>query len=444
MRIMLTALISPFCEIPVLDSLRHSLLPAPHSRIFAVCSENHSLNDQTFPFFVITSLLIFWLVMVSIQLIFVLFIFSRTAFSVFPPPVSLSENKHPAQQGVTVVICARNELDNLTELLPLLDAQHYPTFEILVMDDRSTDGTTAFLENIATERNHIRFIRIDKEHEHVTPKKYALTIALKKALYPTVLLTDADCRPASADWITQMVSQLATADKQLVLGFSPYEHRPGFLNLLIRSETLFTAVQYFSLALAGRPYMGVGRNLAYRTQLFFANRGFYSHMNVVGGDDDLFVNEVATGQNTAVCLDPATFMWSKPKETWVDWRLQKRRHLNVGNYYTFGNKFRLGLLTGSHVLTWLTGLFVGAVILYHEIAHYAFTPDEWLLLLIATGTFAFRILAFWGIVGRISYRLAHTVPWSIMPFMDLLLATYYGIAGLQTIISRRKKRITWR
>ncbi|WP_460953095.1 glycosyltransferase [Spirosoma litoris] len=392
-------------------------------------------------------LLIIWLLVVSIQLIFILFVYSRTAFYRVPEHTTLgvqSTARTGSTSGITIVVCARNELENLTELLPLLDAQNYPHFEVLVMDDRSTDGTHLLLENDIAQLEHVRFIRIDKEHEHVTPKKYALTIALKKATYPIVLLTDADCRPASDDWLSGMVAPLVDDQKAISLGFSPYEHRPGLLNFLIRSETLFTAVQYLSLALAGRPYMGVGRNLAYRTSLFFANRGFYTHMNVVGGDDDLFINEVATGQNTAISIHPDTFMWSKPKETWADWRLQKNRHLNVGKYYKSGNKFRLGLLTGSHVLTWTFALITGIIVLVHEWYQQSFTANEWLLLLSGVGVFLFRMLTFWGITGRISYRLAHTVHWAIIPFMDVLLAIYYGLAGIATMFRRRKKRLYWR
>ena len=377
--------------------------------------------------------------MVSIQLIFILFVYSRTAF--YRPPAQSDEGAPP---GVSIVVCARNELENLTALLPLLNAQHYSNFEVLVMDDRSTDGTHTFLEHEITALEHVRFIRIDRAHQHVTSKKYALTIALKSVHYPTVLLTDADCRPASTDWLAGMVAPLTNPTKAIVLGFSPYERRVGFLNLLIQSETLFTAVQYFSLALAGYPYMGVGRNLAYHTNLFFANRGFYSHLNVVGGDDDLFMNEVATGPNTAVCLDSATFTWSKPKETWAEWRLQKQRHLNVGNYYKWGHKFRLGLLTGSHVLSWLLAMMVGLLLLVNSLWNHSFTNDEWLLLRLGTGCFVFRLLAFWGIVGRISYRLGHTVHWAMVPFVDLLLATYYGLAGGKALLTKRKKQLHWR
>nr|WP_026262119.1 glycosyltransferase [Spirosoma panaciterrae] len=396
---------------------------------------------------VITVLLIAWLIMVGIQLIYIFFVYSRTALYRQSEPGDVNRQQplsSGSTVGVTVVVCARNELDNLQELLPLLNEQDYPHFDVLVMDDRSTDGTLLFLENDIAHLDRVRFIRIDKEHEHVTPKKYAITIALKKATYPIALFTDADCRPASTNWLAGMVAPLATDQKELTLGFSPYYQQPGLLNLLIRSETLFTAVQYVSLALAGSPYMGVGRNLAYRISLFFANRGFYSHMNVMGGDDDLFVNEVATGKNTAVCLHPDTFTWSAPKETWSEWRQQKRRHLNAGKYYKPGHKLRLALLLGSHVLSWVLAMAAGLVVLIHEWQHRSFTSHEWLFLLTATGAFLLRLIAFWGIVGRISYRLAHTVHWAIMPVMDVMLAIYYGLSGLTTLFIRRKKRLYWK
>ncbi|CCH51602.1 glycosyl transferase family 2 [Fibrisoma limi BUZ 3] len=341
------------------------------------------------------------------------------------------------------MVCARNELHNLTELLPLLDGQVYPAFDVLVMDDRSTDGTQHFLENEISHLSRVRFIRIDKDYDHVTPKKYAVTIALKKALHPVVLLTDADCRPAGTDWLAGMVGALNKPGTDIVLGFSPYEYQPGLLNWLIRIETLFTAVQYVSLALAGRPYMGVGRNLMYRRQLFFDNRGFYSHMSVLGGDDDLFINEVATSRNTAVSLDPDTFTWSKPKESWADWRMQKRRHLHVGKHYKPGHKLRLGLLTGSHVLMWWLGLTVGLTLLAVWQVGRPFTDVDRLLLEVVGGLFVLRLVAFWGIVGRISYRLAHTVHWVMMPLMDVTLAVYYIVMGLNTYINRRRK-IYWR
>jgi len=387
---------------------------------------------------VITSLLAGWLGVLTIQVLCLLFLFARTAFR----PVSAPVGAPPSAQGVTVVVCANNEHDNLLELLPMLTSQEYPLYEVLVMDDRSTDLSDVLLEELVPLLPNLRYIRIDVEAAHVTPKKYALTIAMKKATYPTVLLTDADCRPTSDQWLAGMMEPLSDEAIDIVLGISPYDRKPGFLNFLIRSETLFTAVQYVSLALAGRPYMGVGRNLLYRRELFFRHKGFYSHMRVWGGDDDLFVNEAATSRNVAVSLHPDTFITSAPKETWQAWRRQKQRHLNVGKRYKLGDKLRLGTLTATHVLTWLLALVVAGYVGWLAVTQQTQALLQ-PLLLAATGLFLLRFALFWGIIGRISHRLGTMVRWYAIPATDLTLAIYYCLSTLRIALTWRRKQTGW-
>ncbi|TAE30596.1 MAG: glycosyltransferase [Cytophagales bacterium] len=377
-----------------------------------------------------------WLLVVGIQLVIILFVFGRLAFGRRDSP-TLSDNRLPA---VTIIVCARNEHMNLRDLVPFLASQDYPEFEVLVMDDRSTDDTDRLLTELAVDYPNVRTIRVDKEYDHVTPKKYALTIALKKALHPVVLLTDADCRPTSRNWLRLMIATGQEKQRDVVLGFSPYVRYPSFLNFMIRAETLSTAVQYLSLALAGRPYMGVGRNLAYSKDLFFENKGFYTHMNVLGGDDDLFINQVATARNTAVSLHPDTFVWSEPKHSWGEWRRQKRRHLNVGKFYKWGDKISLGVIASTHILSWVLALVVGAFVLWLALSgqQSRLLND---LLLVATGLFTLRLLTYWLVVGRSSYRLGHTIHWALMPVMDVVLAIYYSFSGLRMLFSKRKKQV---
>jgi hypothetical protein len=137
---------------------------------------------------------------------------------------------------------------------------------------------------------------------------------------------------------------------EVALGYGAYEKAPGFLNKVIRFETFHTALQYFSYALAGVPYMGVGRNLAYRKALFFRNKGFSSINHIPSGDDDLFINKVANKRNTTVVLDPESFTFSQPKRTWKEWKRQKNRHYSTGKYYKASHKALLGLYTGSFFL----------------------------------------------------------------------------------------------
>lgn len=373
-------------------------------------------------------LLAFLGVFILIQLYYYLFVFSRLIGYQQPEPTY-----DDSAEGVSVLVCAWNELENLQELLPLLDQQEYPKFEIVVLDDRSRDGTDDYLKENAHQWRNVRCIRIENEYAHITAKKYALTMGMKHAKYPLALMTDADCRPTSTDWIASMVGQLAS-NKDIVVGFSPYFQEKGLLNWFIRCETFYTAVQYLSMALNGRPYMGVGRNLMYRTSLFFAHRGFYKHKEIVGGDDDLFMNQAATRRNTAINLDPESFVYSFPKTTWGEWFKQKKRHLLVGRYYRSGHKFRLGLLSGSHTGIWITGI----VSLVWGILNY-----ELLLLQIVGGVFALRWLVQLIVLSGINKRLDHTIKAGSIIFMDLALFIYYlFMSGL--VFTRRKKKVMWR
>jgi glycosyltransferase involved in cell wall biosynthesis len=364
---------------------------------------------------------------IAIQLIYYLFIFSRLIFH---------RNKEIAvdmQEPVTVVVCARNELENLQQLIPLLDEQDYPEFEILIMNDRSTDGTEEFLQEEYGNWAHVRYINISQVYDHITPKKYAITVAVKHARYPTVLFTDADCLPSGNGWISSMMAQYS-GRKEIVLGFSPYYKFKGLLNWFIRCETFYTAVQYLSFAKSGSPYMAVGRNLLYRKDLFLDNKGFYKHSRVMGGDDDLFINQVARRRNTAINTDPESFMYSYPHTTWKGWYKQKTRHLSVSKYYRPGNKFLVGLLSATHVGTWF--LFIISLIV-------GILTKDYLFLEVAGGLFLVRWLIQWVILGIINSKLGSTVSAFTFIFMDLALFLYYiFMSGI--VFTNKQPKIEWR
>jgi len=174
-------------------------------------------------------------------------------------------------------------------------------------------------------------------------------MGIKEARHEIVLLTDADCMPASEFWMQKMQDGYNNGI-EVVLGYSPYKKAPGALNKIIRFDTFHTAIQYLSYALAGIPYMGVGRNLSYKKDIFFKNKGFSAINQIPGGDDDLFINKVATKENTTIVVDPDTFTMSEPKKTFSDWFRQKTRHYSTARYYRPRHKFLLGLYSFTHVL----------------------------------------------------------------------------------------------
>ena len=265
--------------------------------------------------------------------------------------------------GVSVLVCAHNEAYNLSAYLYALLSQDYPTYEVIVVDDGSEDKTREVIESYMVQDKRLRITFVPKEARVRSTKKLALTLAAKAAQYDYLLLTDADCTPESTHWISEMMRGFMSCTKddvqctkEIVLGFGAYFYEKGFVNRLVRYDTLFNGLHYLSAAAHGHPYMGVGRNLAYKKELFFKTGGFKKMMNNRAGDDDLFVNHVANRKNTAVVSSRASITWSPSKTTMRDWWQQKRRHLSVSHDYRLGTKIRLASEPMSR------GLFYLAVI----------------------------------------------------------------------------------
>lgn len=269
-------------------------------------------------------------------------------------------NKHPQPQpaalpGVSVVVSARNEEQNITNYLHALLEQKYPEYEVIVVNDGSLDQTQSVLEEYKMKypRLHITFVPV--EARVMSSKKLALTLAVKASKYEYLLLTDADCVPESNLWIQNMVQGFLGSDQtQIVLGYSPYFPTSEGINRIIRYDTLFNGLHYLGRALAGHPYMGVGRNLMYRKSMFMQQHGFAGLLQMRSGDDDLFVNKVATKDNTQVVCTPNSLSWSIPKATFKEWIIQKRRHLSVSPHYKSSTRALLGIEPLTRGLWYLT------------------------------------------------------------------------------------------
>ena len=326
---------------------------------------------------------------------------------------------------ISVIVCAHDEEKNLRELIPVLLSQQHPEFEVIIVNDRSNDGTYDLLLEETKKDSRLKMVDVKNTPSHVNGKKFGITLGIKAAKYDWVLLTDADCRPNNEQWI-RTVSERCSEDKNFVLGYSAYEKQPGFLNLFIRFETLFTAIQYIGYALAGNPYMGVGRNLAYRKSVFLDNKGFNNFLSITGGDDDLFVNQHAAGKNTAVALGSDSLVYSFPKTTLKEFYRQKVRHLSVGKKYRFKHQFLLAVFFLTHLITWFAGI-----------------P----LLIFSTGiiwvasALVFRTLLFSITVHQAAERFGQKFESWAVPLLDFLFVIYYLSTAPVAFLT---KKIRWK
>ena len=262
------------------------------------------------------------------------------------------------QPGVSVVICARDEEENLRKFLPLILEQDYPEYEVIVVNDASMDYTDDYLSLMTKQHPNLHTTFVPAGATNMSTKKLGLTLGIKAARYDLLLFTDADCMPEGRNWIASMARNF-TPTTEFVLGYGGYLKKKGLLNTLIKYDTLFIALQYMGMAIARRPYMGVGRNLAYRSATFFRMKGFASTLHLQSGDDDLMINRGATSENTAVEISPESVTWSEPKTTFRQWFIQKERHLSVSDQYNAASKLRLTTEPVSRAVFYLSLVFVG-------------------------------------------------------------------------------------
>lgn len=288
------------------------------------------------------------LVTFLIQAAYYLIIFSRI-------PRYHPQIHEPFNKGVSVIICARNEAENLAKNLPEFLKQDYPEFEIIVVNDCSTDNTEDILMDMKVTHPNFKYTSIQKDRKFTHGKKLAITIGIKAAKYEHLLFSDADCFPRSNKWINQM-SRHFSIKNELVLGVANFERRKGLLNIIIRFENLFNSMQYISFTIKGNPVLGVNRNIAYTKELFFKHKGFASHLKVLSGEDDLFVNEASTKNNTSAEISSESIIMTSPPYNLSSWLKQKKLQLSTRKYYKYSSKIKLRLEIISRLLFYISSI----------------------------------------------------------------------------------------
>ena len=355
----------------------------------------------------------------AIQLFYYLFFFTRLAF--YKSKTKNTSQTHP----VSVIICARDEAANLVKNLPGSLVQNYrTTHEVIVVNDNSFDESKYILEELQREFKQLQLVELKQEARFIPGKKFPLSIGIKTAKHEIVLLTDADCVPASEFWIDKM-QQGFHDEIEIVLGYGPLHKKKGLFNKIVRWETFHTALQYLSYAQAGMAYMGVGRNLSYKKSVFFRHKGFSAHNHVPGGDDDLFINKATTKNNTAIVIDKDSFTLSASASTWKQWVRQKKRHYTTSKYYKGIHKFLLGLYALSHFLYY--PLFVVSLFLFDW---------RWVV-----GVYGLRMIVQGIVMYKTMNKLNEKDLFPFFLFLDIWMFFYYLIFAKALI---RKPAKNWK
>ncbi len=353
-----------------------------------------------------------------IQICYYTGFFSRLAF--YKPKPKL----HNEQRPVSVIICARDEADNIVKNLPGVLVQSYRTsHEVILVNDNSSDDTKYLLDELRKTFKNLIPLQLHQEAKLMAGKKFPLSMGIRSAKYETLLLTDADCVPASENWM-QLMQDGYNNETEIVLGYGGYNKHNNLLNKLIRFETFHSALQYFSYALAGIPYMGVGRNLSYKKDVFFRNKGFSGINHIPGGDDDLFINKAANKKNTSIVIDSDAHTLTEAKKTWKEYYTQKNRHYSTAKFYKGKHKFLLGLYSATQFLFYL---FAILSVFY----------NGWIA---ALAVFSIKIITQALMYYKAMKKLNESDLFPMFLFFDLWMCVYY-ILFLPSLFRKEKK--TW-
>ena len=371
-----------------------------------------------FPFEITIGLIPFVLFSLAfiIQLWYYLYYFKKLSFY---KSIETDKNTPP----VSVIICARNEDENLMNFLPLFFEQDYPEFEIIVVNHCSSDNTGDILEEFEEKHSNMKIVTMKESQNHYHGKKYALMMGIKGATYEHLLLTDADCKPLNKKWISNMMESFSP-DIDVVLGYGGYKKQNSLINKIIRFDTFMIALQYLSFALAKKPYMGIGRNMAYTKSLFFKAKAFASHIHIESGDDDLFINEVASKYNAKININIENETLSIPKKTFTELFRQKRRHHTTFKKYTSSSKLRLIILTGSQYLFFTTFLILLLI---------QFKP------IIVLSLFGLRMLIQLIIFNGSMKKLNEKDLFLLSPLLELALLLMYPLISISNIFIKKNK-----
>ena len=275
---------------------------------------------------------------------------------------------------LSVIIVAKDAAHELQENLPFILEQDYPEFEVIVIYDRPADDCDNTLKLLEDKYPNLYHTFIPDSARYISHKKLGITMGIKASRHEWLVFTEPDCRPQSNQWLKQMARNFTPAT-EIVLGYSNYEKVPGWFNKKITFDTLLNSMRYLGMAVSGHPYMGTGRNMAYRKTLYYKQKGFASHLNLQRGEDDLFINELATSSNTRVETDFNATTRIQPVYRYKDWKEEKVSYMATARFYHGIQRYLLGFETFSRLLFYIAciaGIVIGILNFHWLVAGIAF------------------------------------------------------------------------
>ncbi|MGL4909547.1 MAG: glycosyltransferase [Bacteroidales bacterium] len=249
-----------------------------------------------------------------IQLIYYTILFRRVAN--FKPCLQ-QETIEP----VSLVIRTKNEYHNLKKNLPLFLGQNHPKFEVIVVNDASSDETEELLYTLKPQYKNLVITTIEQEAKFLHNKKLAITIGIKAARYDCILFTEPDCTPPSNQWLQTM--QKGIGQGEILLSYCRKPRANGLANSIMRCDDVISATYWLYAAMQGKPYRGDLKNMGFRQNLFLSKKGFAHYNSFQSSEETIFLCRNGNKENTKIILDKNAILTSSDNIKFGQWMRQK-------------------------------------------------------------------------------------------------------------------------
>jgi glycosyltransferase involved in cell wall biosynthesis len=308
------------------------------------------LNFETVHWIILATLMLFFI----IQLLFYFLLYRKPyIYELKREKNSLSDQDLPP---ISIIIASKNESEYLAENLPKILEQDYPDYEVIVVNSGSTDETDMVLKRLELDHKNLYHTYVPNNAESINEKKLALTLGIKAAKNDLLIFTESYCAPCSNQWIREYANAFA-GGKDIVLGYCKFNIKKSVpMRRFVLYDNLIHCLKYLSLAIKHKPFMGIGRNMGYKRDLFFENKGFSSILNIEGGEDDLFINTVANKTNTTVITSPDSMTESSLINRFSTWRELKSKYMHTKQFY---KGFQSGLFNWESFTKY--GFYIAAI-----------------------------------------------------------------------------------
>lgn len=332
---------------------------------------------------------------------------------------------------LSVIIVAKDAAHELQENLPSILEQDYPEFEVIVIYDHSADDCDDVLKLLEDKYPNLYHTFIPDSARYISHKKLGITMGIKASRHDWLVFTESNCHPQSNQWLKQMARNFTPAT-EIVLGYSNYEKASGWFNKKITFDTLLNSMRYLGMATAGHPYMGTGRNLAYRKSLYYKQKGFAAHLNLQRGEDDLFINETANGHNTRVETSPESLIRiSMPKYKRI-WCEEKISYAATSRLFKGTARYLMGFETCSRLLFYAVTITTIVISIFLH---------QWITLGIAVLLWATRFVMQLIVFRKTAQTFGERKFCALLPVFDFLQPVWNGVFKLQRKLRRKNEFI---